>query len=171
MSADELIDAWQAAWAAPVGRATADAQPARVTERFAALATVDLQYEDPLTPRPLLGAHALAEHAATLWQAFPDLRLERSGRRLSDGRYLAAPCRLVGSHRGPLIGLPPTGRALSLQVIFYCELQRDRLRRVRAFFDAYGAAVQLGLLPARGTLGERALLLLRGFGLRAIGRG
>jgi hypothetical protein len=38
---------------------------------------------------------------------------------------------------------------------------------VRAFFDAYDAAVQLGVLPARGTFGERALLMLRGFGLRS----
>jgi hypothetical protein len=29
--------------------------------------------------------------------------------------------------------------------------------------------VQLGVLPARGTLGERALFMLRGFGLRARG--
>jgi hypothetical protein len=30
----------------------------------------------------------------------------------------------------------------------------------------YEAATQLGVLPARGTLGEKALLMLRGFGLR-----
>jgi hypothetical protein len=54
--------------------------------------------------------------------------------------------------------------------VFYCELDDGRLRRVRAFFDLYDAAVQLGVLPARGTLGEKALLVLRGFGLRA-GRG
>ena len=41
-----------------------------------------------------------------------------------------------------------------------------RLWRVRAFYDLYDAGVQLGLLPRRGTLGERALLMLRGFGLR-----
>ena len=38
---------------------------------------------------------------------------------------------------------------------------------MRAFFDAYEAAIQLGVLPARGTRSEKALLLLRGFGLRA----
>jgi hypothetical protein len=27
--------------------------------------------------------------------------------------------------------------------------------------------VQIGILPARGTLSERALLMLRGFGLRS----
>src|SRR5204862_14570 len=41
-----------------------------------------------------------------------------------------------------------------------------RIRRARGFFDLYGAAMQLGLLPAHGSLGERALLVLRGFGLR-----
>ena len=41
----------------------------------------------------------------------------------------------------------------------------DKLYRVRAFFDAYGAAVALGVLPRAGTLGEKALLMLRGFGL------
>jgi hypothetical protein len=54
--------------------------------------------------------------------------------------------------------------------VFYCELESDRLLRVRAFFDLYDAAVQLGILPGRGSLGEKALLVLRGFGLRA-GRG
>jgi len=36
----------------------------------------------------------------------------------------------------------------------------------RAFFDVYGAGMQLGALPRHGTAGERALLMLRGFGLR-----
>jgi hypothetical protein len=51
-------------------------------------------------------------------------------------------------------------------VVFFCELREERLYRVRAFLDAYDAAVQLGVLPKRGTLSGRALLLLRGFGLR-----
>jgi hypothetical protein len=37
---------------------------------------------------------------------------------------------------------------------------------VRAFFDVYGAAMALGVLPKPGTAGERALLMLRGFGIR-----
>ena len=41
-----------------------------------------------------------------------------------------------------------------------------RVRRARGFFDLYDAATQLGLLPARGGLGETVLLMLRGFGLR-----
>jgi hypothetical protein len=41
------------------------------------------------------------------------------------------------------------------------------LWRVRAFFDLYDAAIQLGVLPRPGSVGQRALMLLRGFGLRA----
>jgi predicted ester cyclase len=94
--------------------------------------------------------------------------MEATGERLSDGRFVAAPVKLLATHRGELAGLPPTGRFVIVHAVFYCELdpRRRRLWRVRAFFDLYDAAVQLGVLPARGTLGERALLLLRGFGFR-----
>ena len=56
-----------------------------------------------------------------------------------------------------------------MHVVCWFELDppRERLWRVRAFYDVWDAAVQLGVLPKRGSLGERAVLLLRGFGLRA----
>jgi hypothetical protein len=53
-----------------------------------------------------------------------------------------------------------------LHGIHYLELEGGRVRRARGFFDLYDAAIQLGLLPQRGSLTESALLLLRGFGLR-----
>ena len=156
---DDLIDRWQAAW---VGRDRG---------AFTALCAPDIHYEDPLCGEPLESPDALAEHAARLWSAFPDARIERTGERLSDGRFIAAPFKLLGTHRGEIEGLGPTGRFVVVHLVCYCELDPDRTRlwRVRAFFDAYNAAVQLGVLPARGTLGERALLMLRGFGLRARG--
>jgi len=151
----ELIDGWEAAWSG------------RDPSAFAPLCTSDLHYEDPLTPEPLEGAAELGRHAARMWAAFPDARLERTGERLSNGAFVAAPCKLLGTHRAPLEGLPATNRFLVVHCIFYCELAHERMLRVRAFFDLYDAAVQLGVLPARGTLGEKALLVLRGFGLRA----
>jgi steroid delta-isomerase-like uncharacterized protein len=155
--ADVLLDAWEAAWSSRDGGA------------FAPLCEPDVQYEDPLTPAPLLGVEELVPHAERLWTAFPDVRLERAGERLGDGRYLAAPCKLAGTHRGALEGLPASGRFLVIHCVLYCELRGARLLRVRAFFDLYDAATQVGVLPTHGTLGEKALLMLRGFGLRARG--
>lgn len=158
MNVDELIDNWEGAWSG------------RDEKAFAAVCSSKLHYEDPLTPEPLEGVDELAQHASRLWTAFPDARLEQTGERLTNERYVAAPCKLLATHRAALNGLPATNRFLVVHAVFYCEVRRNRLLRVRGFFDLYDAATQLGILPARGTLGEKALLMLRGFGLRA-GRG
>jgi steroid delta-isomerase-like uncharacterized protein len=152
-----LVDRWQAAWAGRERRAFHD------------VCTVDVHYEDPLCGEPREGPEDLADHAARLWTMFPDVRVERTGERLSDGHFVAAPCKVLGTHRGDLDGLPASGRFVVVHLVSYLELDRDgeRVLRARSFFDGYDAAVQLGVLPARGTLGERALLALRGFGLRS----
>jgi steroid delta-isomerase-like uncharacterized protein len=155
VTVDELIDGWEAAWSG------------RETSAFAELCTPDVHYEDPLTAEPLEGPAELGRHAARMWAAFPDARIERIGERLTNGEFVAAPCKLLATHREPLEGLPATNRFVVVHCVFYCELRDELLLRVRAFFDLYDAAVQLGVLPARGTLGEKALLVLRGFGLRA----
>jgi steroid delta-isomerase-like uncharacterized protein len=158
VTVDELIDGWEAAWSGKDAGA------------FEPLCAPGVHYEDPLTGEPLEGVDALGRHADRLWAAFPDARLERTGARLTDERYVAAPSKLLGTHRAALEGLPPTNRFVVVHCIWYCELRAERLLRIRGFFDVYDAATQLGVLPARGTMGERALLMLRGFGLRA-GRG
>jgi steroid delta-isomerase-like uncharacterized protein len=155
MTVDQLIDGWEAAWSS------------KDSSAFAPLCAADVHYEDPLTTEPLEGAAELGRHAARLWAAFPDARMERTGARLSDGRYVAAPSKLLATHREPLEGLPATNRFLVVHCVFYCEVSDERFLRIRALFDLYEAAVQLGVLPARGTMGEKALLVLRGFGLRA----
>jgi steroid delta-isomerase-like uncharacterized protein len=151
---DELFDGWERAWS---GRAAA---------AFDALCDPDVHYEDPLTPEPLEGAAAIAAHAERLWTAFPDARMQRTGDRVSNGPFVAAPCKVLATHRREVAGLAATNRFVIVHAVAYCELREERLLRIRAFFDLYGAAVQLGVLPRPGTMGERALLMLRGFGLR-----
>jgi hypothetical protein len=159
VNVDALIDGWQEAWTANDPGAFAD------------VCASGIEYEDPLTGQPLNGISALVAHAGRLWEGFPDARLERTGERLHNDRFVAAPCKALGTHRAPLQGLPATNRFVVVHCIFYCELQHEVLLRVRGFFDVYEAATQLGVLPARGTLGEKALLMLRGFGLRAARNG
>jgi steroid delta-isomerase-like uncharacterized protein len=156
LSVDSLADAWEAAWSGGDSGA------------FTALCAPDLHYEDPLTRNPLNGVAALAAHAERLWRAFPDVTLERAGERLSDGRFVALPVRAAGRNSGALDSLPASHREIELRVVFWCELDlgRSRLWRVRAVFDAYGAAVSLGLIPRPGTLRNRAVLALQGYGIR-----
>lgn len=153
---EELFNRWQAAWSGKDPGA------------FAEACAPDIHYEDPVAAEPLDGIDALTAHAGRLWTGFPDARLETLGQRLVDGRFAAAPAKLLATHREPLEGLPASNRFIVVPVIFYCELDSpgELLWRVRAFFDVYDAAVQLGVLPARGTLSEKAMLMVRGFGLR-----
>ncbi|MFL5821272.1 MAG: nuclear transport factor 2 family protein [Solirubrobacteraceae bacterium] len=164
MTVDELSDAWLAAWSS--GDASA----------FAPLCAASLHYEDPLTAAPLHDSGALAGHARRLWAGLPDARVEAAGPRPRDDRFVAIPWRLRGTHTAPLGALPATRRFVAVPGLFYCELDGPgpgapgpRMLRVRGIFDVYDAGVQLGILPGRGTLGERALLVLRGFGLRMRG--
>ncbi len=150
-----LAERWQAAWSGRDPRA------------FLECCAPDLHYEDPLTDEPLLGPAALGRHAERLWAAFPDLVAESTGEPLASERWLAVPLRLRGRNTGSLGGLPASHRELLVHVACWCELDRsgERVWRARSYFDAHGAAVELGLLPRPGTLRGRAVLMLQGFGL------
>jgi hypothetical protein len=137
---DDLASAWLHAWAG--------------SEPFGACCTPDVQYEDPLAHEPLRGA-------------LPDLRIERTGRMLAEGQNACIPWRVAGTHKNGTTALPATNRFVTLHGLHYVELSDGQIRRARGFYDLYDAATQLGILPARGGLGESVLLVLRGFGLRA----
>jgi steroid delta-isomerase-like uncharacterized protein len=154
MDLDALFDGFNAAWTS------------RDAARFESVCVDDVHYEDPLTPAPLVGIAKLATHAAELWSAFPDVQVSATGARIADGAFACAPCRIAGTHRGQIGRISPTRKRVEVHAVVYAELRDGMLWRVRAFFDVYGAGTQIGALPKHGTAGERALLMLRGFGLR-----
>jgi SnoaL-like polyketide cyclase len=149
---DELAARWRAGWQGA---------------GFEACCTPDVAYEDPVAVDPLRRVDALDRHAANLRAAFPDLRMEATAPPLSRGQHVCIPWRALGTHRGEIGSiLPASDRFVSLHGLHYLELSDGLVRRGRGFFDLYDAATQLGLLPARGGVGETVLLMLRGFGLR-----
>jgi steroid delta-isomerase-like uncharacterized protein len=134
---------------------------------FAACCSAGVQYEDPVAREPLSGLDALAEHAQALRKALPDLRIESVGQAVTEGSFACVPWRLLGTHRGSIAAIPASNRFVVVQGVHYLEVADGRVRRARGFFDLYDAAIQLGLLPNRGSLAESALMIVRGFGLRA----
>ena len=149
---DALAKRWRAAWEGA---------------GFENCCTPDVSYEDPVAVDLLRGVEALDRHAAGLRGAFPDLRVEATAAPLFRGANACVPWRALGTHRGD-IGqmLPATDRFVTIHGLHYLELTDGAVRRARGFFDLYDAATQLGLLPSRGGIGETALLLLRGFGVK-----
>jgi predicted ester cyclase len=150
---ETLAAQWRGAWVAPAGG-------------FAGCCTPDVQYEDPAAVEPLHGIEALEAHAGRVRAALPDLRIEASAAAVGGGPFACVPWRVLGTQRGHAGDLPPTGRFVVVHGLHYLELVDGLVRRARGFFDLYDAAIQLGLLPARGSLSETALMMLRGYGLR-----
>ena len=150
---EDLIDAFEAAWS---GREEA---------AFYEMCATDVHYEDPFCAEPLEGPGAIGKHARRLWAGFPDVRADRSAPRLVDGALVAAPVKLTGTNTGELEGLPPSRKFVVVHAVLYCEVADERLQRIRVFCDRWDAALQLGLVPKPGTLGAKALLAMRGFGI------
>jgi hypothetical protein len=151
-SSDALAERWRTAWQG---------------SGFEACCTPDVSYEDPVAVEPLRGVDALERHALALRSAFPDLRIEETAPPLSRGTHMCIPWRALGTQRGDLGQmLPASDRYVALHGVHFIELSDGAVRRARGFFDLYDASTQLGLLPTRGGIGEAALLVLRGFGLR-----
>ena len=149
---DRLAEDWRAAWQGA---------------GFESCCTPDVSYEDPVAVDLLRGVDALDDHALMVRSAFPDLKVEATSPPLFRGTHACIPWRALGTHRGD-IGqmLPATDRFVTIHGLHYLELSDGSVRRARGFFDLYDTATQMGLLPARGGVGEAALLLLRGFGVR-----
>lgn len=94
----------------------------------------------------LPGAAGAERYLETFLTAFPDLRVE-----ILDlvAEVDVVCCRYIGrgTHTGPLLHLPPTGRAAAMEGLAYFRFDQGRIVESVNRYDAVGLAQQLGLLP------------------------
>jgi steroid delta-isomerase-like uncharacterized protein len=76
---------------------------------IAASVVEDVMWRDVALGQPLQGREALVTAAQKYMSAFPDLRIHETSSTLA-GFRLAQELTVVGTHRGPLLGVEPTGR-------------------------------------------------------------
>jgi steroid delta-isomerase-like uncharacterized protein len=82
--------------------------------------------------------------------AFPDMRMEPEDV-LQDGDNVVARVRATGTHRGDFMGMPPSGRAIDVQLIDIMRIGEDgRAHEHWGVFDALGMLRQLGAIPGPG---------------------
>jgi steroid delta-isomerase-like uncharacterized protein len=156
----------------------------------------EITWHDRAAGRTYRGKGEVGTFLRSLFSALPDLRLELSTR-LADRDYIAEEYTIIGTHQGPLFGIPATGRALQIRVASFQLMRDGRLAEDSFYVDVAGVLAQMGLFPplsfietrgGRAALGGAVLLrypgrtvrrqgsLLRGlvrarFGRRRGGRG
>jgi steroid delta-isomerase-like uncharacterized protein len=92
--------------------------------------------------------------------AFPDLHFTVS-ERLPHEQFLAEKWEIHGTHLGPFLNIPATGRPIVIPGMSMVELKDGKFYRDSFYFDSTGVLRQMGLMPPLSvtqTLPGRALL-------------
>lgn len=103
-------------------------------------------------PSPLYqGPAEVARRYKLLWTAFPDLDVRLRRVVAIDGAWAVTEHTLSGTHQGPLFGVAPTGRKLSVDTCVVWELADTRVRGEIVYFDLATLLRQSGYLELPGS--------------------
>jgi steroid delta-isomerase-like uncharacterized protein len=104
------------------------------------------RYELMATGEVYDGEAEVAAYYAASRAAFPDQRNEVRAMHFSDDAVIVE-FDLLGTHNGPLRGVPPTGRKFRCPMVALFVFAGDRIVCERVYFDSATILRQLGLIP------------------------
>lgn len=105
----------------------------------------DFVEQNPL-PGQGPGRKGLADVLAGMFTGFPDLHWTMHDTVVQDDRITTVSS-WTGTHRGEFLGIPPTGRAVSVEAWTVDRYRDGMLVESRIIMDVAGMLTQLGLLP------------------------
>jgi len=120
-----------------------DAWNAHDTDAIVRTFAKDGTYHDPTTG--VISGTAIGANAQRLWEAFPDLSFEIVSIAECGENRVVAEWLMKGTNSGAFLGLPPSGRAISLPGIDVFEIGANGINAVRGYFDTRALPEQLGL--------------------------
>ena len=89
------------------------------------------------------GAKAIGQYVLGLRSIFPDLHVSVDDT-IAEGDKVMAWITVSGTHRGPFMDIPPTGKRISIAEVQVFRFERDKVVDVRVLGDVYGLLTQLG---------------------------
>ena len=98
------------------------------------------------------GADGYKQMAAAYFSAFSDFRVRNEDVIAEEDKAMLR-WTARGRHTGPLLGIPPTGREVTLRGIDIIRVERGRIVERWGEFDVYGLLQQLGVIPSTGSAG------------------
>jgi steroid delta-isomerase-like uncharacterized protein len=101
-------------------------------------------YDTGLVPMPF-GPEEMRGTIRMVTAAFPDHRHEVD-EVMVDGDNVVLRCTLTGTHEGPFMGIPPTGRRIEVTEIHIYRLVDGKAVEHRVGRDDLGAMRQLGII-------------------------
>jgi steroid delta-isomerase-like uncharacterized protein len=92
------------------------------------------------------GLTGYKEIVHTYRTAFPDAKITVD-EQFTDGNTVISRWTATGTHNGPLMGIPPSGRHVSVQGLLITKLQNGMVVEEFECFDTLGMLRQLGAIP------------------------
>jgi steroid delta-isomerase-like uncharacterized protein len=108
-------------------------------------------YHTPGMP-DIHGPGGYKELVSVFRTAFPDLRITVEDL-FAEGDKVAHRWRLVGTHQGDLMGIPPTGKKVDVTGMAISHMVGGKVEEEWGIFDQMGLMQQLGVVPTQGQGG------------------
>jgi steroid delta-isomerase-like uncharacterized protein len=150
---EDFAARYEAAWAA------------KDPELIAAACTEDVIWTDPALKEPLHGRDGVRRFVIESFRMCPDFTV-----RTLDRPYISVtrprvlwPYVMSGTATGPWVffDMAPTGRRFEVEGVDSWEMRDGLIARYSTFWDGISMSRQLGVLPASGSLGDRAMTRLQ----------
>jgi steroid delta-isomerase-like uncharacterized protein len=126
----------------------AEAWGRRDAEALVADYADDALVDSPLGGGPMWGREQIWQVFHSYFIAFPDLVME-PGDILIDGDRAAVAATFRGTDSGGFMGMPASGRRVSIPVVFLYAFRDGRIIRDRRVYDFTGLLIQVGTLKAK----------------------
>jgi predicted ester cyclase len=99
--------------------------------------TDDVEIRDITEPHLVAGQKDLREFCRGFYNAFPDIHLENT-RWTEEGHVVASQFDFVGTHKGEIIGITPTNRAMRLKAcaVYECNETDDQIKSEIFYYDS-----------------------------------
>lgn len=97
-------------------------------------------------PAPQRGHQGLRHMLQTYWKAFPDLQFMVTDRLIENSR-LAIVWVAEGTHQGPIMNIPATGRKVQVRGMSVIKVENGLVVSGQYVWDLAGMLRHLGLLP------------------------
>jgi steroid delta-isomerase-like uncharacterized protein len=112
------------------------------------LYAADFVNHDPLAPE-VTGLEAFKAWAGGVFAAFPDLHVVIDDM-VAQGDKVGKVYTLTGTHKGELMGIPPTGKPVTMTGISIYRIAGGKIAEMTWSYNMLGTMMQIGAIPAPG---------------------
>src|SRR5262249_37294086 len=111
------------------------------------IAAHNFAFRIPTLPEPIRGPDGFKQFVTGLRNGFPDIHFTVE-REIADGDKVAVRWLITGTHQGPFLGVPPTGKHVQDQGIDIFHIADNKILEIWVNENDLGLMQQLGVVPA-----------------------